>query len=216
MSLNPKTEIDEDFTDINNDEELIDTGNTSKFRKQYSKYYFTTLELLLSAVVGVMGGIISSLIPFSLLIKTWYPFVGGTQLVSGYHLLSLVIIYGLLEKKRTIFLTAVIQGFINFLFGASWGISEIIIMLYEASFFFLGLLIVGLTNERDTYLGWGLAAGIGNVSQVPLFWILTGKIYLIHWSLFAMACMFAFLSGIFMAGILGKSVVDAIKKTGIL
>ncbi|MHA1672513.1 MAG: ECF transporter S component [Promethearchaeota archaeon] len=195
---------------------LIETGNTSAFRKNYSRYFFTTLELLLSAIVGVMGGIISSLIPFSVLIKTWYPFVGGTQLVSGYHILSLVLIYGLLKKKRTIFLTAFIQGFVNFLFGASWGISEVFIMLYEGFFFFLGIILIELTPEKDTYLGWGLAAGLGNISQVPLFWLLTGKIYLIHWTLFVMACLFSFISGMLMAGVLGKTVVDQIKKTGIL
>ena len=163
-----------------------------------------------------MGGFISSLIPFSLLIKTWYPFVGGTQLVSGHHLLWMVIVYGLTKKKATMILTTTIQGFIGFLFGSNWGIFEVAIMLYEGFFLILGFFLIELLHEGNSNLGWAIAGGIGNVSQVPLFWIITGKIWLIHWSLFVMACMFGFISGMFLAGLLGKLISKRIKDSGVI
>jgi energy-coupling factor transport system substrate-specific component len=181
-----------------------------------SRYFFSTQELLIASILGIMGGFISSLIPFSLLIKTWYPFVGGTQLVSGHHLLWMVIVYGLTKKKSTIILTATIQGFIGFLFGSNWGILEVAIMLYEGFFLILGFFLVELFHEGNSNLGWAIAGGIGNVSQVPLFWIITGKIWLIHWSLFLMACMFGFISGVFLAGLLGKLISKRIKNSGII
>ncbi len=181
-----------------------------------SRYFFSTQELLIASILGIMGGFISSLIPFSLLIKTWYPFVGGTQLVSGHHLLWMVIVYGLTKKKSTIILTATIQGFIGFLFGSNWGILEVAIMLYEGFFLILGFFLVELFHEGNSNLGWALAGGIGNASQVPLFWIITGKIWLIHWSLFLMACMFGFISGVFLAGLLGKLISKRIKNSGII
>ena len=113
-------------------------------------------------------------------------------------------------------LTAIIQGFIGFLFGSNWGIFEIAIMLYEGSFLILSFYFVELFHEENSKLGWAIAGGIGNMSQVPLFWIITGKIWLIHWSLFVMACMFGFISGVFLAGLLGKLISDRIKNSGVL
>ena len=196
---------------------LQNTGTLAKRNlNKKSRYFFSTQELLIASILGIMGGFISSLIPFSLLIKTWYPFVGGTQLVSGHHLLWMVIVYGLTKKKSTLILTATIQGFIGFLFGSNWGILEVAIMLYEGFFLILGFFLVELFHEGNSNLGWAFAGGIGNASQVPLFWIITGKIWLIHWSLFLMACMFGFISGIFLAGLLGKLISKRIKNSGII
>ena len=188
---------------------------TGTLKQKPFQYYFTTRDLLIGAIMGVMGGFISGLIPFSLLVKTWYPFVGGTQLVSGHYLLWMVISYGLTHKRANIFFTALIQGTLNFLFGSSWGPLEIAITLYEGFFLWLGFLIMEAVGEKTTRLGWGLAGGIGNFFQVPLFWIITGKIVLFHWSLFVMACMFAFLSGMFIAGLLGRAIVVGIQRAGI-
>ena len=195
------------------DDDLIETGYGNS--RISNSHYFTTQELLICSVLGVMGGVISGLIPFSLLVKTWYPLVGGTQLVSGHHILWAVIAYGLTKKKLSIFLTCAINGFLGFLLGSPWGIGEVLFYLYEGFFLFLGFVIVGLFKEGETKLGWGIAAGIGNLSQVPLFWIITGKIYILPIALFIMSCMFAFVSGVFMAGITGKIVVERLEKANI-
>ena len=110
------------------------TGKSNpRVRAKQSKYSLSTLDILIGAILGVMGGFISGLIPFSFLVKTWYPFVGGTQLVSGHHLLWMFIAYGLTKKITVIPLTAIIKGFINFLLGAQWGGFEILISLFELS-----------------------------------------------------------------------------------
>ena len=77
----------------------------------------TNLDLTYSFIIGILGGIISSLIPFSLLIKVWYPFTGGTQLVSGHHVIWASIIYGLTKKKPNIFFTMISKGLLEFLLG---------------------------------------------------------------------------------------------------
>ncbi|MCF2140215.1 MAG: hypothetical protein K9W44_09205 [Candidatus Lokiarchaeota archaeon] len=205
------------FEKSNNDLDsstLIPTGSRSKIiqekQRKHSKYYFSTEDLLIGSILGIMGGFISGLVKFDLLVKTWYPFVGGTQLISGHRLLWMMIAYGLRRKKPIIFLTAIIQGFLNYLFGSQWSILEIGFTFYESVFLFFGLSIMQLFGENDTKLGWGLAAGLGNLSQVPLFWIITGKIFILHWSLFVMSCMFGFLSGFLIAGLIAKLVVDRI------
>lgn len=163
-----------------------------------------------------MGGFISGLIPFSLLVQTWYPFVGGTQLVSGHHILWMVLAYGLTNKKSAMFVTATIKGFVMFLLGAQWGILEVFINNYEAFFVCIGIIFLARFHEGDSKLGWGIAAGIGNVSQVPFFWFLSGKFYLLHYTLFIMACMFAFASGVIIAGYLGKVITNKIRQAGVV
>ena len=215
--MEQKTNMDNSTIQKSEEDTLQNTGSLAKRNlNKKSRYFFSTQELLIASILGIMGGFISSLIPFSLLIKTWYPFIGGTQLVSGHHLLWMAIVYGLTKKKPTIILTATIQGFIGFLFGSNWGIFEVAIMLYEGFFLILGFFLIELFREGNSNLGWAIAGGIGNVSQVPLFWIITGKIWLIHWTLFLMACMFGFISGVFLAGLLGKLISKRIKDSGVI
>jgi ABC-type thiamin/hydroxymethylpyrimidine transport system permease subunit len=194
---------------------FIDTGKYAR-SNQKVRYYFTTQDLLITAILGVVGGIISALVPFTLLVKTWYPFIGGTQLVSGHHILWLALAYGFTKKKAAIFLAAIFKGFSDFILGSSWSLFEIVINCYEGASLFLGFCLMEKLKEGNTNLGWGIAGGIGNVTQVPFFWILTGKIYLFHYSLLIMAMMLAFASGFLIAGILGRAIVERVQKARVL
>ena len=204
------------------EEDLVSTGPNSS-QKSHSqpgkipvKYRLSTQELIVCSILAVMGGFISGLIPFSLLVKTWYPFVGGTQLVSAHHILWGTLAYGITKKKTAILLTSLFQGTIVFLLGASWGVLEIGIQMYEGTSVLLGFYMVERFNEGETKLGWALANGFGNMTQVPLFWLISGKIYILHWTLFLMAIMFAFVSGVFIAGLLGKKIVEQVEKANII
>ena len=200
---------------ISDQDTFIDTGKLSRIQKK-GKYYFTTQDLLITAILGVVGGIISALVPFALLIKSWYPFMGGTQMVSGHHILWLALSYGFTKKKPAVFLTAIFKGFADFLLGAEWSAFEIVINLYEGTSMLIGFIIMEKFKEGETNIGWGIACGIGNFTQVPFFWILTGKIYLFHYTLLIMAMMFAFASGFVFAGLLGKAIVDRVRKSRVL
>ena len=174
----------------------------------------TNLDLLYSTIIGVLGGIISSLIPFSILIKLWYPLTGGTQLVSGHHVIWASIVYGLTKKKYNIFLTMLSKGILEFLLGDPWGLVIIIVNLMEAFFLIFGFIIMEHLGEGETKLGWGVAGGIGNFIQAPFFWIINQRFYL-HWSLWALAFIFAFISGVFITGILGRSIKNYLIKAGV-
>ena len=83
MSLNRENEELRKLKEsVTSNETYRETGYRPKDRKR-----LTTLDLIYSAIIGVLGGIISSLVPFSLLIKVWYPLTGGTQLISGHHVI---------------------------------------------------------------------------------------------------------------------------------
>lgn len=174
----------------------------------------TTLDLLYCAILGVVGGFISSLIPFSLLIKVWYPLTGGTQLVSGHHVIWASIVYGLTRKKPTIILTMLTKGLLEFMFGDPWGLLILLVNFMEGACLVGGFLLMEKLGEGETKLGWGIAGGFGNFFQAPFFWILNQRWHL-NFTLWMLAFMFAFISGILIVGLLGRTVKDYLIKAGV-
>ncbi|MFX0042759.1 MAG: ECF transporter S component [Candidatus Hodarchaeota archaeon] len=190
-------------------EDFIETGFIQEGKKK-----IILLDLLYSTIIGVMGGIISSLIPFSLLIKVWYPLTGGTQLVSGHHVIWASIVYGLTKKKKNIIFTMLSKGLLEFLFGDVWGVLIIFVNFMEGLFLALGFFLMEKIGEGETKLGWGIAGGFGNFFQAPFFWIINQRWYL-HWTLWALAFIFAFVSGIIIVGLLGRTVKNYLIKAGV-
>jgi hypothetical protein len=160
------------------------------------------LDLVYSVIIGVMGGIISSLIPFDSLIKVLYSPTGGTQLVSGHHVIWASIVYGLTLKKKNILLTMFSKGILEFLLGDQWGLIIIFVNLMEGA-------------EGTTKLGWGIAGGFGNFFQAPFFWIINIERWSLHWILWVLAFIFAFISGVLITGLLGRTVKNGLIKAGV-
>ena len=181
---------------------------------QEGKKKITNLDLLYSMIIGVLGGIISSLIPFSLLIKVWYPLTGGTQVISGHHVMWAAIVYGLTQKKKNIYLTMLSKGLLEFLLGDVWGILIIFVNLMEGFFLSGGFFLMEKIGEGETNLGWGIAGGIGNFFQAPFFWIINQRWHL-HWVLWTLAFMFAFISGVLITGVLGRTIKNTLIKAGV-
>ena len=187
--------------------------STSQFMAKNTIFGILTLrDLLIAAILGVMGGFISSLIPFSLPIKMFYPFMGGTQLVSGHHTIWMAIAFGLSRKKAAPLVTAFIKGILEALLGDAWGAFIIVINLLEAVVLVGGFWLIEKFGERDTKFGWAIAGGLGNFIQAPIFWIITGRIVVLHYSLAILSFIFAFLSGCLITGLLGRQIVRLIEK----
>ncbi len=205
---------------LKNDEENLQPKNqdTSEFKPtglgQEKSKRLTTLELLYCAILGVLGGIISSLVPFSLLIKVWYPLTGGTQLVSGHHVMWGAIVFGLTRKKRSIILTMFIKGLLEFMLGDTWGLLIVFVDVMEGICLAGGFFLMEHMKEGDTKLGWGLAGGFGNFFQAPFFWVLNQR-WTLHWTLWVLAFMFAFISGILITGVLGRTIKNSLIKAGV-
>lgn len=204
----------------NDDEELNSTmekemsGFKSTGIGQDKSISLSNLALLYAVILGVLGGIISSLIPFSLLIKVWYPLTGGTQLVSGHHVIWASIVYGLTKDKKTILITMTAKGLLEFMLGDVWGLLILVVNLIEAACLVGGFLLMEKLGEGETKLGWGIAGGFGNLFQAPFFWILNQRWYL-HWVLWILAFIFAFISGVLITGVLGKITKDYLIKAGV-
>ena len=169
-----------------------DTSNFMKKNVLFSQ--LSVRYLLYAAILGVMGGFISSLVPFSLPIKMIYPFMGGTQLVSGHHTIWMAIAYGMTKNKLSPILTGTIKGIFEALLGDAWGAFIIVINLIEAVTIVLCFWIAEKMNEDYSKLGWAIACGVGNFIQAPIFWFLTGRIFVIHYTLAILAFIFVTMS----------------------
>ncbi len=202
--------------------ELVDEGinipmgytDTQKYIRNNTILGFLTVrDLLYASVLGIMGGFISSLVPFSLIMKAIYPFWGGSQLLSGHHLIWMAIAYGTTKKKSSLLISALLKGVIEFLLGDSMGAFIIVMNIFEGFCLMGGFLIIELVGEYKTNFGWAIAGGLGNLPQAPVFWAIAGRFGIIHWSLAAIAFTFAFLSGCVITGFLGRLITISIKKS---
>jgi ABC-type thiamin/hydroxymethylpyrimidine transport system permease subunit len=188
------------------------TSTSSYISKNIIFGVLTLKDLIIAAILGIMGGFISALVPFSLIMKVAYPFMGGTQLVSGHHVLWMAIAYGLTRKKSAPLITAFIKGILESLLGDAWGAFIIAINLLEGTVLVVAFWLMEKFGEGETNLGWAIAGGLGNFSQAPVFWALTGKFITLHYSLAILSLIFAFLSGVLITGLLGRAIVKLIKK----
>jgi len=84
----------------------------------------------------------------------------------------------------------------------------------EAVLLSAGFYVMEKIGEGNTKLGWGVAGGFGNFFQAPFFWIIQQRWY-IHWSLCALAFIFAFISGVLITGLLGKTIKESLIKAGV-
>ncbi|MBN2155388.1 MAG: ECF transporter S component [Candidatus Lokiarchaeota archaeon] len=203
-------------------DELVDEGITVPEGYMDTREYIkkntilgllTVRDLLYASVLGIMGGFISSLVPFSLIIKAIYPFWGGSQLMSGHHMIWMSIAYGTTKKKSSLLITALLKGVIEFLLGDRLGAFIILMNIFEGLSLMVGFIIIEQLGEYKTNFGWSIAGGIGNVTQAPIFWWIAGRFGILHWSLAAIAFTFAFLSGCFITGFLGRQITISIKRS---
>ena len=210
---NNEKKLENEYSDLEKyRREDIDYKETGPGQEDSKK--LTTLDLVYSAILGVLGGFISSLIPFSLLIMVWYPLTGGTQLVSGHHVMWASIIYGITRKKKNIMVTMISKGLLEFLLGDPWGLIIIFVNIMEGFCLAGGFFIMEKFGEGETKLGWGIAGGFGNFFQAPFFWIINQRWHL-HFTLWILAFMFAFISGILITGILGRAIKNYLIKAGV-
>ena len=106
------------------------------------------------------------------------------------------------------------KGLLEFLLGDIWGILIIFVNLMEGFFLACGFSLMEKVGEGKTNLGWGIAGGIGNFFQAPFFWIINQRWHL-HWVLWTLAFMFAFISGVLITGVLGRTVKNTLIKAGV-
>ncbi len=175
---------------------------------------FTLQEVLIVAALAALGGVSSSAVSWvgkALFVTTGLP--GGLQFMAGIHVLWLVLAVGLVGKPGAGTLTGLLKGAVELLSGNPHGV---LVLLMSG----LGGLVVDAvwlwTGRRDRLLSYVLAGGCGAASNLLVFKVIYSlpSSRAVTLALLALAGV-AFLSGALWAGLLGWSLMDALRRAGV-
>jgi ABC-type thiamin/hydroxymethylpyrimidine transport system permease subunit len=175
------------------------------------KYYFSTRDLVTIAIIGALGGIFSVYMGYIITdaynaIRVWFPVA---ESLSGIHVIWIVLVLGITNKKGTGTLVGLMKGIVEFFMGSRLGLFVILLSLVEGLFAEIGFWPLR-KYRKISYL---LAGGLGTASNVVTFQVFAPFNNLF---LFGLATVMAFISGVVLAGIFSLGVVDSLEEAGIL
>ena len=178
------------------------------------KRWLSTVDLLIMAAVGVVGAVFSSHVwPAVMNIATpVFAFLGPVGWIgaSGIYVIWPVIVGCLIAKAGAVTIYAVLQGFVEMLFGNAFGAMAMVYSGLEGLGVDLGM---GLSKWKPTLPTVMIGAGLGS--------LFVGEIYIF---LFKMQSTFtvivggitAFISGAVLGGLVGWLIAQALYKTGVV
>lgn len=177
-----------------------------------NKYYFTTRDLLIVAILGSLGGVLSTYIGYiantiNHLVGVPY---GAGQIIGGLHILWMVLIIAITGKKGSGALGGIVKGFIEFISGSRLGIFVIFLSLVEGVFVELGY----WPFKKSGRMAYMIAGGIGSFANVLAFQV-AFQVY-DNIFLFSAVSLLAFISGIVFAGYFTGGIIDSLEDAGIV
>jgi ABC-type thiamin/hydroxymethylpyrimidine transport system permease subunit len=180
-----------------------------------NKFYFSTRDLLIMAVLAALGGVASTYInTLSDAVQALLGFPGATQWAAGLHVIWIVLAFAITGKPGTGTLTGILKGSVELLSGNSHGIIILLIDLVAGLLVDFGFLL--FRNRRSIFaylLAGGLATG-SNVLVFQIFATLPSNI-LAATAILALFLV-AFASGLVFAGLVPSLLVNALRKAGVV
>ncbi len=176
--------------------------------------YFATADLLTMAAVAVVGAILSSYLwPALMNIATpLFAFLGpiGWIGVSGVYVITPTIIALLIRRPGAVTLYSIVQGFVEMLFGNSFGPMAMVYSGLEGLGIDIGMAIF---RYKGGLFAAMVAAGIGSlfVDEVYIFLFGLQSAYTI-----IVGGLTALISGAVLGGLVGWLIVQALAKTGVV
>ncbi|MGB3346206.1 MAG: ECF transporter S component [Candidatus Humimicrobiia bacterium] len=182
--------------------------------KERKKYYFSTFDLILMAIIAAIGGVINGAFMFSFIqpFKVFFPFLGDLAGIplTGLYVLWLVITRLLIRKTGAATLCGLIQGIIEWQFGNPFGPLAILFAGVEG---FLIDVVFVFFKERFTLFCSLIGGGLAILFADAIFFYvrkMTSPYELL------VGGIVAIISGIILAGLLGWIIVRALYNTGII
>jgi ABC-type thiamin/hydroxymethylpyrimidine transport system permease subunit len=177
-----------------------------------SKYYFSTRDLLVIAVLAALGGVLSTYVSYlANMINhlVGVPF-GAGNVVAGLHVLWLLLMIAITRKVGAGLIGGTLKGFVEFLTGNPHGIIVVVISMIEGLGAELGYWPLRKYRMAAYMLGGGLGA-FANVLVFQLLYNSYGNVYL-----FGLWGGLAFISGAVIAGYFTGGVMDNLEDAGIV
>ncbi|MHC4092780.1 MAG: ECF transporter S component [Planctomycetota bacterium] len=177
------------------------------------RYFFTLHELLIMAALAALGGVSSSavsLVGAAVHAVTGLP--GGLQFLAGIHVLWLVLAVGLVRKPGAATVTSLLKSTVELLSGNPHGL---LVVIYSVAAGAAVDAIWLLLARRDRPITYALAGGAGAASNVlVLKFIASLPDHRGVTTALAVLAGIAFISGIVLAGLLGWSLLQALRLAG--
>jgi energy-coupling factor transport system substrate-specific component len=184
-----------------------------KSKQETPKYYLSTRDLLIIAVLSALGGVLSTYIGYlgNLVNRMLGVPFGAGQFMAGLHVFWIVIAYGLIKKTGSATLAGFVKGFVELLTGSTHGLVIVLVsggqgLLYDAGMF-------GVKN-KDNLAASYLSAGVASASNVFVFQVL--YLAAVPSEYILLIGILAFSSGIIFGGYFGRTTLDHLLRSNII
>jgi ABC-type thiamin/hydroxymethylpyrimidine transport system permease subunit len=177
------------------------------------RYYFTTKELLIIAVLCALGGVLSTYIGYlgNLVNRLLGVPFGAGQFMAGLHVFWIVIAYGMIKKTGSATLTGFIKGFVEMLTGSTHGLVIVLVSGVQGLIYDTGMF--GVKNKDNLAVCY-LSAGIAAASNVFVFQAL--YLAAVPFGYILMIGVLAFSSGIIFGGYFGRATLDHLVRSNVI
>ncbi len=183
-------------------------------KQKTGRYRLSTRDLLTMAVLAVVGGIICSYVwpAFMNIATPIFGFLGpvGWIAVSGVYMIFPAIVGLLIAKPGAVTLYAIIQGFVEMLFGNPFGAMAMVYSGLEGLGFDIGM---ALFKWKPILIAALIGGGIGSliVDEVYIFLFGMQSTYTV-----TVGGITAFISGAVLGGLIALLIVKALERTGVI
>ncbi|HEY3421939.1 MAG TPA: ECF transporter S component [Methanocellaceae archaeon] len=176
------------------------------------KYYFSTRDLLVIAILASLGGVLSTYVGYlgnivNHLVGVPY---GAGQIMGGLHILWMVLILAITGKKGSGALAGLLKGFVEFISGSHLGIFVVLLSFVEGIFTEIGF----WPFQKHRKLAYIIAGGLGSFANVLVFQV----VYRVYDNifLFGAVSLLALISGLVFAGFFAGGIMDNLEDAGIV
>ncbi len=179
------------------------------------RYYFTIRDLLMMAALAALGGVVGTYVnAIGDLFQSILGFAGTTQWAAGLHVLWLTLAVGLTGKQGAGTVTGFLKGVVELLSGNTHGLLVVLVDIVAGLLVDLGFLPF---RKKDSLLAYALAGGLASASNVFVFQLFAS----LPADALAYGAMFligggAFVSGVLFAGMLGRVLLNALRRAGVV
>lgn len=179
------------------------------------RYYFSTRDLLMMAALAALGGVVSTYInAIGDFFQSILGFAGTTQWAAGLHVLWLVLAVGLTRKQGAGTITGLLKGGVELLSGNTHGLIIVLVGLVAGLLVDLGFLPF---RNKDALPAYCLAGGLASASNVLVFQLFASlPADVLSYGAMLLVAIVAGASGVLFAGLLGRVLVQALRRAGVV